>query len=152
MTMPLLGFSIVEDNTIDRDFAFKLVQARKTLCFAASSVEQKNRWKYVFQRVTLGAEVLREDVYNSEKVDAELLLEPASRASLHLTGLSLNGSSRLSSSSGESSNLSAYTPSDSSSRPTSIMGTNAHVYESMEDQNQEKEKFDEETFQTNNSS
>lgn len=152
MTMPLLGFNIVEDNTLDREFAFKLVQARKTLCFAATNAEQKNRWKYVFERVTRGEEVQREVVYNSDKVNEHLLLEPASRASLNLTGLSLNGSSRLSSSSGDSSNASAYTPSDTSSRPTSLMGGFAHVYECVEDQNKEKGKFDEEAFQTNDSS
>lgn len=112
--MPLLGFTIVEDAALDREFSFKLVQARKTLCFAATSADQMKRWRFVFAKVTQGEELRREDVYGEET---------PSRLSLNLAGLSINGS-RLSSSSAESSGASVSTASDFSSRPPSLAGCN----------------------------
>lgn len=90
--MPLPGFSVIDDQLLDREFSFKLMQARKVLLFAASSKDQKERWIYVFKRAGQGEELTREDVYKTSEEGVQSLNEEVMN----------DISNRLSSSSGDS--------------------------------------------------
>nr|XP_039249729.1 FYVE, RhoGEF and PH domain-containing protein 1-like isoform X2 [Styela clava] len=131
MTMPLPGFNLVEDSSLDREFSFKLVQARKVLFFAASSQAQKQRWKFVFEKAAVGESVSREQV-NEASESAQALQNKQNQIREDLqeevaSKLETTNGSRLSSSSAESATASlssSSTINSDSSRPSSTMEKN----------------------------